>query len=317
MSDAIWKGTGIRATDKDFKSAAQALDVEEAVIRAVWQVESAGKPFQADDTLTRRFEPHKLKVPQGNWRTSMKIPTAKREQMFLAAYAKDPEDALRATSWGSAQIMGFNFKAAGYTSARQMVSAFAQGEGEQLRAFIRLIQSWGIATMLRAHNWLGFALRYNGDANGADYASKIEAAYRKRGGKPSPVVISLGSTGPQVVKLQSTLGLNADGSFGPATQQAVMRFQEAHDLRADGIVGAVTWEKLEELSNVKPIVQETKGDRTAAIGEWVALGSTGAGAVATVGAALPESTMNILAIGVMVAALAALVFYGIRRLRVG
>lgn len=96
-----------------------------------------------------------------------------------------------------------------------------------------------------------------------------------------------------------------------------MRFQEAHDLRADGIVGAVTWEKLEELSNVKPIVQETKGDRTAAIGEWVALGSTGAGAVATVGAALPESTMNILAIGVMVAALAALVFYGIRRLRVG
>jgi murein L,D-transpeptidase YcbB/YkuD len=39
-------------------------------------------------------------------------------------------------------------------------------------------------------------------------------------------------------------GLLADGYLGPSTQQAVRRFQELHDLEADGLVGPNTWTAL-------------------------------------------------------------------------
>ncbi len=58
--------------------------------------------------------------------------------------------------------------------------------------------------------------------------------------------LQLGSDGPQVVKLQKKLqkaGFNpgsTDGDFGPATQAAVMAFQQSEGLLADGIAGPRT-----------------------------------------------------------------------------
>lgn len=55
-----------------------------------------------------------------------------------------------------------------------------------------------------------------------------------------------GDTGAAVTQLQRALtsaGYSpgaADGSYGPATTQAVTRFQEAHGLTADGIAGTKT-----------------------------------------------------------------------------
>jgi hypothetical protein len=52
-----------------------------------------------------------------------------------------------------------------------------------------------------------------------------------------------GDTGAQVVALQkalATLGFatgKADGDYGPATTSAVMKFQAAHKLTADGVLG--------------------------------------------------------------------------------
>lgn len=63
-------------------------------------------------------------------------------------------------------------------------------------------------------------------------------------------VLRLGSTGADVVELQSRLnrymsaGLKADGVFGPRTEGAVKTFQRDKGLSADGIVGAITWEAL-------------------------------------------------------------------------
>lgn len=55
------------------------------------------------------------------------------------------------------------------------------------------------------------------------------------------VMLKLGSTGPDVVKLQKALKIKADGSFGPATKRAVIRFQLNHNITPDGIVGNETW----------------------------------------------------------------------------
>ena len=57
-------------------------------------------------------------------------------------------------------------------------------------------------------------------------------------------LLKLGSTGPEVHRLQTVLKLTQDGVFGPATEKAVIRFQLAYDLTPDGIVGNSTWERL-------------------------------------------------------------------------
>ncbi|MBV9584443.1 MAG: peptidoglycan-binding protein [Alphaproteobacteria bacterium] len=57
--------------------------------------------------------------------------------------------------------------------------------------------------------------------------------------------LSLHSTGDDVLALQQRLqalqfAVEADGVFGPKTQDAVAEFQVSHGLQADGIVGPVT-----------------------------------------------------------------------------
>ena len=60
-------------------------------------------------------------------------------------------------------------------------------------------------------------------------------------GKP----LQQGSTGVNVKRIQEALmGLEVDGKFGPRTDAAVRAFQQAHDLKGDGIVGPVTWRHL-------------------------------------------------------------------------
>jgi hypothetical protein len=68
-----------------------------------------------------------------------------------------------------------------------------------------------------------------------------------RGGYP---VVQYGSKGVYVSVLQdalNTLGHNAgtiDGIFGTGTKAALIRFQKANGLSADGVAGCSTWEKL-------------------------------------------------------------------------
>ncbi len=56
--------------------------------------------------------------------------------------------------------------------------------------------------------------------------------------------LRLGDKSPAVRLLQTKLGLVVDGSFGPKTEAAVKKFQKEHGLKADGVVGKLTWEKL-------------------------------------------------------------------------
>jgi murein DD-endopeptidase MepM/ murein hydrolase activator NlpD len=50
--------------------------------------------------------------------------------------------------------------------------------------------------------------------------------------------------GPDVLYIQNKLGVNPPGPFGPLTHKAVVALQRKHKLKADGIVGPLTWSKL-------------------------------------------------------------------------
>lgn len=53
-----------------------------------------------------------------------------------------------------------------------------------------------------------------------------------------------GDEGPLVVKLQEKLGVEAIGKFGPKTEAALIEWQKANGLTADGIAGPFTLSKL-------------------------------------------------------------------------
>lgn len=72
---------------------------------------------------------------------------------------------------------------------------------------------------------------------------------------PTPQTLKLGSNGPLVEALQSTLNqrlipspkLSVDGDFGGMTEQAVLRFRREQGLSETGTVDQAMWEKLGEI----------------------------------------------------------------------
>ncbi|SCF69309.1 peptidoglycan-binding protein [Streptomyces sp. Ncost-T10-10d] len=94
-----------------------------------------------------------------------------------------------------------------------------------------------------------------------------------------------GSTGPQVKAVQQLLNEQGyavgavDGSFGPATKNAVMAYQANHGLTTDGVVGGRTWTALLSAGPTTPLEQGASGDGvkrlqrslTAALGSTVGI----------------------------------------------
>lgn len=242
-----WQGKARGRSPSALRQAADRLGCEEAAIAAVWEVEAAGRGFRADGTLERRFEPHHMPGATSSWRDSLRIGRARRDAMMEAAFGRQPEATLRASSFGAPQIMGFNAEACGFLSASAMVEAMADSEDAQVEAFVALIEDWGIATHLRSHDWVAFARRYNGSGQAEVYGGRIARAYRRHAGKPSDTVLRRGMRGDAVRALQEALGLaehEVDGIFGPATEAELREFQRRAGLQVDGIAGNRTWEAL-------------------------------------------------------------------------
>lgn len=72
------------------------------------------------------------------------------------------------------------------------------------------------------------------------------------------VVLTIGSTGSKVRQMQEQLNriaqvytsiprISADGSYGPATAEAVRRFQSVFGLPQTGVVDYPTWYKISEI----------------------------------------------------------------------
>lgn len=112
---------------------------------------------------------------------------------------------------------------------------------------------------------------------------------------PTPLVLKLGSTGPSVRALQTKLRAlgymrTIDGDFGKGTENAVKAFQTRNRLRADGVAGPATLNKINSAGAVRaPITaaptrvppRTTATPRPTAVPQvhanvYLKLGSTGA-----------------------------------------
>jgi hypothetical protein len=81
---------------------------------------------------------------------------------FLKAYDLDPDAALRSTSWGQFQMMGFNFHMTPHKNAQELVAFLAQSEANQLSVFLDYVRFNNLADALKERNWRRFAEGYNG-----------------------------------------------------------------------------------------------------------------------------------------------------------
>lgn len=61
----------------------------------------------------------------------------------------------------------------------------------------------------------------------------------------SKYVLKIGQSGDLVRILQELLNIDADGVFGPNTRTSVVNFQKKNNLKPDGVVGPMTWLKLD------------------------------------------------------------------------
>jgi hypothetical protein len=188
----------------DIVAAARLLAVTPAHVRAVLEVESRGRGFHPD---TRRpvilFEPHvfhrdtrgmfKTLRPDLSYKVQGEKPYPKSQQarydQLRDALRLDEDAALRATSWGLCQIMGFNHELAGYDAVQAFARAMARDEREQLDAFCAFLIATGLVLYLRRDRWASFAQGYNGrDYARHGYDQRLKAAFARHSGLQRPAV---------------------------------------------------------------------------------------------------------------------------------
>jgi hypothetical protein len=253
-------GPGTRLGSGDIEDAATELGCTVAAIKAVIDVESRGG-FLADNRPRILFERHYFSRLTGgrfdadhpdisNRKWGGYTGGAAEYGRLGRAIALDRDAALRSASWGMFQIMGDNCGKAGFRGVEPFVEAMVSGEKAHLDAFVSFVKSCGLADELARRDWAGFARGYNGPKYAENkYDVKLAAAFaiHSAGGprvnSPLPL-LRMGDKGEHVERLQTALGITADGDFGPGTKAAVIAFQKANGLYADGIVGLQTWSKL-------------------------------------------------------------------------
>lgn len=195
-------------------------------------------------------------------------PASSRYNFFQRMISYDSIAAYMSISSGSFQIMGFNAEACGYKDAQVMFEDFCDSEQKQLAAFVAFLVKKGLADDMRSENYHEIERVYNGGGLGGAYATRMQTFATRLKAKqwanwaphkpisdvkpgvplvkrPYPGLLELGDSGRAVQDLQVKLGIaSGDGKFGPLTQAAVIEFQKANNLVADGIVGRVTHELL-------------------------------------------------------------------------
>lgn len=190
----------------DWAGAAWFLDCEPEAIRAVAEIEAPRGGYLNDGQVTILFERHIFHRLTGGAHGGARAPVpAKYSEAGLisessttppggygppslqhvrlqTAVELDRDAALQSASWGRFQIMGFNWKLAGYESLQAFVTGMISGgEAEHLRAFCCFIRgNEELAQALRDRDWSTFARIYNGRAYAKhNYHGRIAEAYQR------------------------------------------------------------------------------------------------------------------------------------------
>lgn len=171
---------GKELTKEDKANLSKKFDISIPLIDTVLEVESSGSGFQ-NGRIKIQFEPYWFKHYTGH-RIANGVETQSKEwEAYNYAKTLDAHSAMLSTSWGLGQIMGFNFKKAGYPDVESMVESFIESEYEQLYGMLSFIKfNRAMYNALKMQIWHVFAYHYNGELyKKFNYDEKLEAAYER------------------------------------------------------------------------------------------------------------------------------------------
>lgn len=182
--------------EADYQTAADALGVPVARVKAVAEVEASGADFWTIDGQPKppirheahwfgkltgyRFNDSHPRISSRKWNPTLAAGTrAGAWAQHEEAAALDKDAAIQSASWGPFQIMGFHWKKLGFPSPQAFRDAMFTAPG-QLDCFVHFIKaSPPIEDAMQRGDWEAFENHYNGGGFGGAYARKIEAALER------------------------------------------------------------------------------------------------------------------------------------------
>lgn len=187
-----------RLTRQDIKDAAKDLGIEPAALAAVTMVESGGRGFLQDGRPKILFEGHLFwrqlrkrgldpaavqrlhpDICYPVWTREHYLGGAREYIRYEKAKAIHADAAVEAASWGLFQLLGLNYKAAGFKTPQEFLLAHKRGEREQLLAICRWMKQNGLADCLAVKNWESFTKGYNGPGQVEFYSARLRQAYAR------------------------------------------------------------------------------------------------------------------------------------------
>lgn len=170
-----------KTTPTEIITLARGFHVEPKALHAVMLVESSGEGFNADGTIKIQFEPTWFRKYTGVVVANGVGLQHEEYEAFQKAFSINSDAALKSTSWGLAQLMGFNFKQAGYSSPEEMVADFKEEEINQVKGMLNFISAdYAMFKALQLKDWAGFAKHYNGPLyKDFKYDTRLAAAYEQ------------------------------------------------------------------------------------------------------------------------------------------
>jgi peptidoglycan hydrolase-like protein with peptidoglycan-binding domain len=279
-----FSGNAKRLDPGDYGRIGKEIGVGEDELKAFIEVESRGKGFDEEGRPIILTEPHVFyrNLPRAKRAEAVKKGLAypkwgskpyprtqdARYEWLEKAMEIDSSAALKACSWGLTQILGENYKAAGYDSVEEMVTSFMDDEENHLLACVNFLETHGLDDDLRAHRWEAVARGYNGAGYRKNkYHTKLKAAYAKYAKLPDYIDVGSdddeddvgeldldvrGVKQPKLPKYEimaiqkklRELGFyqvgKVDGFWGPSTTGAIAAFQAWKGLPVDGTYGPKT-----------------------------------------------------------------------------
>lgn len=181
----------MKITNSEIELLASEFGVDYAVVKSIILTESSGSGF-TELGIKIQFEPGVFKKlrrsqkPIGTWIRNGVERQKEEWAAYESACLEDKYNAIMSTSWGMGQVMGFNFKAAGYSSPEEMVADFKLGELNQCRGMMNFCKSCGVidlaklipASKDRMKIWAKIARIYNGPGYGKNkYDQVLENNY--------------------------------------------------------------------------------------------------------------------------------------------
>lgn len=259
-------GKGTPIAKPDVRDALRKLRVDEPFLWSLVAVETKEFGFLSDRRPQILFERHVFhKRTLGRFSaTNPEISDPKRggyvggagEYDRLArAMQLDESAALESASWGLGQVMGFNWKAAGFTNVRTFVAAMVAGENAHLEALVNFIlANSALFDSIKKHNWARIAFYYNGASyKDGHYDDRLEQHYRVFLDKDSLPNLDVRTVQTCLLYL-GYLHKGVDGIVGPSTRAALQTFCKPRhlppDIRSTGELDAETLAELKSAAAI-------------------------------------------------------------------